>query len=878
MHQFEVVKFSLVADSLPQSCMARLTRDKRDNEFNDETVLHIWGNATFASLDLDEITRSIPLEVSAGDHFFLILIEGNLTVSTWIGNENNDGATNLIVKGNLQAADAVFGGQQVYVGGDMLIENLLWGMDSDGSLTVVGTTVAGLFIATEQYHFDLHGERRFKRQLIEEGVCGGDWELLDLETLEKLLEPDCLMDHVSFYHVDLMRDAVLDRLKEGKTVLRKAGLAPEITAVPTLFVDRNVTIDNILQAASPKRMSDDLEGRTAPRLEFWFDNTLCRTSAIGDENELGAQRFVYLQDETHALFFKVELREESHSWWQKISGKQRTGSWHMGAQGRGFHPDGDEEWQELDTGLQADGNRSIPQVFHPLLATGWNALLNGIATYDYASTLVRADEIRRLLSLPVVEPYDDFYGDSCGFWHGQLFCAFRQEGALYDDKPQAALLRVDREYTHADGRCLVEMYFFSIRRHFDGTEGVFITYIEDQDCDAEQLPLSFLGGRRLELARRAFNTARRNLESANCELVENAIPPNWEDDFAVTYWRKKGLILGPAPVRVDKKFTFIESTPLPVADRAMSPAIGALYRRLQGLGFEEREKLPIMAKLGLSESISMHAAGENHLLSAGLMEQDPLLTLDIYVYFDVADWDQVSAEIEKIVDGVLQSKDRNEALFMLPEDFAQLQDQEKQSAGVVVELVVPEREPDQDFEHIMLIFNYELAPKEAQSGEMAASADARGQDAFLKQMGWHAPELPAWQISIAVATRPPIEWMTRRNILQPDDMWLSLTLNSLLPWKVKLMRHDGLFVVEWTARGIRVESAQLRYRKIIKWPEMSGPADFPLLISELNALFTTSFSTVAQIILPKADHALKQAFSHWLADVCDTINFVGHEN
>lgn len=150
------------------------------------------------------------------------------------------------------------------------------------------------------------------------------------------------------------------------------------------------------------------------------------------------------------------------------------------------------------------------------------------------------------------------------------------------------------------------------------------------------------------------------------------------------------------------------------------------------------------------------------------------------------------------------------------------------------------------------------------------------QSVLLQKIGWQAPELPAWQIDIAIATRSPIEWTTRRNALQPDDMWLSLTLRSFFPWQVQLKRHDRLFVVDWTDRGVTIESEQLRYRKIMKWPEIAGPAEFPRLVSELNALFPRLFTREALIIIPKADDAIKKAFIDWLSDACDTVEFIGN--
>lgn len=371
-----------------------------------------------------------------------------------------------------------------------------------------------------------------------------------------------------------MRDDVLDRLQRGEDVLRKTGLREETSAVPGSFADRSVTVDVILQLTKLKYLRAAAAGEYYATLEFWTGDTLSRIGSSGSDTEFGAKRFVYLQNETHALIFTVILEEDPLPLLQRLLGRPTTGTWRLYCKGRRFHAHGDEDWHVIAFEPRQQPGRPFPDDFQPLLAIGWNTLLDRISTYDHAATLIDPKEIRRLLALPVVEPYDDFWGDSCGFWYGQLFCAFRQEGALYDTEPQPALLRISREYTHADGRDLIEGYFFTLRQQADGTECVFITYKDDEGSDAAHLLISFEGGRHLERARRIFNAARRNLDQANCELLEYGIPPNCKDDFAITHWRKQGFISRPGPSEFDEEFA-------PGAEEAVQPASGLRSRAVE---------------------------------------------------------------------------------------------------------------------------------------------------------------------------------------------------------------------------------------------------------------------------------------------------------
>ncbi|NTE87494.1 hypothetical protein [Agrobacterium rubi] len=406
---------------------------------------------------------------------------------------------------------------------------------------MVGDTSAALFVATEQYHFDLRGKKSFRHELIGDGSGESGWKFIDFATMSKLIVPVCLSDDPDLENI-LSRQQVLDQFRSGKSVLRIAGPVQQPVEVAPLFNDRNVTIENILKVADPRRMSADLEGRGAPRLEFWTGDTVCRATAMGPEDELNAQRIIYLQDDNHAMVFTIILEENPRSFWQKLFRKPSTGTWRMSFKGRRFHDDVDGDWEVFEPEPVFEATRAFPERYYSLLATGWNALLDGISNYDQASILIAPDEVRRLLALPVVEPYDNFYGDTAGFCVGQVHCAFRQEGASYEHKPQPAMLRVDREYVHPDGRDLIESYFFAIYLQFDGKERVFISYKHDQDSEDGRLPLSFLGGHHLDLAVMAFNVARRRLDEANRQLLEHSIPPDWYDGFAIRHWKEKGVI------------------------------------------------------------------------------------------------------------------------------------------------------------------------------------------------------------------------------------------------------------------------------------------------------------------------------------------------
>lgn len=59
----------------------------------------------------------------------MILVEGNLTVDRYIGNTSSDAASsNLVVLGNLITPYMIVGGQEIYITGNLYVEDMFWGI------------------------------------------------------------------------------------------------------------------------------------------------------------------------------------------------------------------------------------------------------------------------------------------------------------------------------------------------------------------------------------------------------------------------------------------------------------------------------------------------------------------------------------------------------------------------------------------------------------------------------------------------------------------------------------------------------------------------------------------------------------------------------
>lgn len=109
----------------------------------------IEGDITFDSINLDSPTQF-------DDTTWIHVFTGNLTVTGAIHNEDTDGAHGLIVLGNLRAKNIAIGGQETYVRGDLIVEELLCGSYNHGEMKVDGNVSAKLLIS-DDYRFWIKG-------------------------------------------------------------------------------------------------------------------------------------------------------------------------------------------------------------------------------------------------------------------------------------------------------------------------------------------------------------------------------------------------------------------------------------------------------------------------------------------------------------------------------------------------------------------------------------------------------------------------------------------------------------------------------------------------------------------------------------------------
>jgi hypothetical protein len=130
---------------------------------------------------------------------------------------------------------------------------------------------------------------------------------------------------------------------------------------------------------------------------------------------------------------------------------------------------------------------------------------------------------------------------------------------------------------------------------------------------------------------------------------------------------------------------------------------------------------------------------------------------------------------------------------------------------------------------------------------------------------------PDWGFKVEISTVPPWDWTVRRSHVGENEYWLGASISRILGWRVGFFPRNELFKVDWQAEGMSVTSQQLRFRKLMKWPQMGTLDEFPKIVAELQSLLSLKFHqeiTVRALSLKVDD---LESIRIWLQDICQSI-------
>lgn len=212
---YQRTTFSKIKHLLPPDAWAVWRNEQHKGEFEAESVL-VFDMAA----ELDELNLDTPFDEA--EVVFLLLVKGDLTVRKFIYNEDTDGAAGLVVLGNLRAGNMLVGGQEIYVTGNLVVEELFWGDYNHGDLRVLGNATAAVFAATD-YGVDVRGQTKWGINLTPaEETAEVNWLGLDVALTEATLVEELLVFNPDPEEgLTLGRDeAVVSRLQAGQSLLK----------------------------------------------------------------------------------------------------------------------------------------------------------------------------------------------------------------------------------------------------------------------------------------------------------------------------------------------------------------------------------------------------------------------------------------------------------------------------------------------------------------------------------------------------------------------------------------------------------------------------------------------------------------------------------
>ncbi|MDN3693037.1 hypothetical protein QWZ06_12450 [Chryseobacterium tructae] len=419
------LQFKDIKHKFPKDSWLFWRNEKHNGEFDEDWVIYIDRNIEVQNLNLDDPFSTFEiienLDEINQEGCLAILIEGKLTAKN-IYNHESDGSICLCVLGSLEANNMIVGGQELYITGNLTVDDCFWGNYNHGDLIVKGNTKTKVFIATEGYHYDFKKER-----------MAAEFFLCDEE------EEDGIFDRT--FPAAIFPEEILyteDEVEEEDLFTWNAWLSRS-TAIKMLEENRSILNQNI-QILS-KEEEKAIELASIPK---YFENTRFNDSIS----------FLFQLDNFHKLLKIVELHKEEYQYYTfeeyevQLHPDSEDGQAHV----MFTHPSGfifficiigDENNREVLSAVYRENEEaSFIDVFHPgtsihyrtQLDIIWNDLLTraerGAYFYNKFLETVSPSEILNYLNLAMVqEKYNDYKdSDKNNFWYSGYCFLMRRHG------------------------------------------------------------------------------------------------------------------------------------------------------------------------------------------------------------------------------------------------------------------------------------------------------------------------------------------------------------------------------------------------------------------------------------------------------------------
>lgn len=396
----------------------------------------------------------------------LIVVQGDLSVTRFIFNEETDGACSLIVLGSLHCPDIIVGGQEIYVQQDLVVNEIFWGDYNHGELIVKGNMTASMLIQTD-YSVKIHGLKYIDTHLDEYDFDTSGIVLSDLINDEALTQfTGCLNGQLSRYGMHELLLKGLPLLKEQKKT--------------ALFSSYDVSLENLRQLSH-----FNIIGST--HFEYRVEDVLVTvTRAHTDEQGKSWKDSLRLEQDSHEIFICAEQveTEEKETFLKKLFAAPKT---NFREQLAVIWKAPDEQWYYVDEGTPA-AEKNLLKFFwpHALMAA---ERMEQLAPEEIAlckretETEITVAAIEYYLNLPIVlKQYNDYYdSEKNGYWSDSVYFAFRQNNQEYTDRIQLVQSRPSQDLQYFPSLATEDDdskgYQYDIQDDLKGNKNVQIRYL-----------------------------------------------------------------------------------------------------------------------------------------------------------------------------------------------------------------------------------------------------------------------------------------------------------------------------------------------------------------------------------------------------------------
>jgi hypothetical protein len=105
--------------------------------------------------------------------------------------------------------------------------------------------------------------------------------------------------------------------------------------------------------------------------------------------------------------------------------------------------------------------------------------------------------------------------------------------------------------------------------------------------------------------------------------------------------------------------------------------------------------------------------------------------------------------------------------------------------------------------------------------------------------------------TLKMSTAPVEHWYFSQSRLKPDTATLEAQI-QYDKWSVKLTRKDSLYWAQWSdGQPVSVNSTQMKYSVMTRWPALAAIEDFPKLVKQLETVLGIRFLPYVDLGFPE---------------------------